>query len=194
MTLRQPDSPKTISLSRLEELDAAEPGTYYASAKLDGRRRVAYFDGTTWTYRAKNRGDAQPIAEEARKEFESLPWPAGIGLDVEITGLRAVGDADYIYIFDLLYFQGEWTQMSFEQRRVMLAIWGLVHRQRVRYAKYVANPGMMDLFKEQIADPLSEGIVIRRADQVNIGHHEKSQENPFLWKCKYARLTERGGK
>jgi hypothetical protein len=68
MTFRFADSPALISLQRLAEMDKAEPGTYLATPKIDGRRRIVTLDKGKWKWSAKNREDAQPVPADLRAE------------------------------------------------------------------------------------------------------------------------------
>ncbi len=187
--IRFGDSPSLVSLSHLDKLDKAPSGTYFASAKLDGRRRHALYDGHTWHYIAKNRQDSEPLPEHLRTALESIEWPP-ICLDLEWTGLRQLGDEGSLYIFDVLMSEGLWVQAPFSQRLSALQCWKAQIHPLIRVAQYVSNPSMTDLFQMQLQEPLSEGIVIRHKDQVNRGSFEKSVENPLMWKCKFSRVKD----
>ncbi len=190
VVLRHGDSPGLVSIELLKTLDAASPGTYFGSAKLDGRRRLAYFDGRHWLYRAKNRKDSQELPLHLRNALEAIPWKSGTGIDLEWTGLRRVGDTGALYIFDVLYLEGEFCQWPFSQRVEWLSLWSKYASSSVMFAQHRTNPGLFSLFQEQIGNLLSEGIVAVRADSTIIGNHERSVENPNWFKVKFTRVKD----
>lgn len=187
-TLRHGDSPVLISIDLLKTIDAERAGTWLGSAKLDGRRRLAYFDGRDWLYRAKNRVDSLDIPVHLRNALEMIPWKAGTGIDLEWTGLRGAGDAGVLYIFDVLYVDGSFCQWPFVKRVEWLRLWSQYTSLLVQFAQHKENPGLFSLFQEQLCNPLSEGIVAVRADSTLIGNRERSVESPHCFKVKFTRM------
>ena len=192
---RFPDVPRLVSPDFLRKIDSEEPGRWLASSKINGRRRIAWKENGVWHYKAKNRDDAQQLQPELRAAFESMDWPDGIGVDAELAGPRHAGMAHSLHIFDLLMLDGEWLgAMPFHQRHETLAlIWKNRQAQRgsgqtqdsIRLLTLFTNPGLLDRFMEQLQDPLSEGLVIRRRDSRLIGSSRQCAEHPHMFKLKH---------
>lgn len=189
-----PDSPREISLDLLRKLDAEQAGTWHASVKVDGRRRMAYKNAGVFTYHAKNRDDCAEMPFDLRREFESFQWPDGIGLDMEWAGPRHTGDQQSLWIFDLLAtpHNGETFNMTYETRMAMLDLYCMeagvgLRESRIHVVPRFYNPGLCERFAEQMADPLSEGLVVRRRDSKIKGHWERSIEGEHLYKIKFKR-------
>jgi len=53
-----------------------------------------------------------------------------------------------------------------------------------------ANPGLVEIFQQQMQDPLSEGLVVRRADSGLILDLRAPKENPLWFKLKYRNIRE----
>lgn len=233
---RWPDIPTNVSLDFLKRLDQEEPGRWLAQPKIDGRRRIAWSQPHIkdmavcelrpryeWCYRAKNKDDCQPLQPELQAAFESLPWPDGIGLDMELSGPRHAGQPHALHVFDLLMLHGRWFGgIPFGERTRSLAdIWkhvsaelaadarllddfmGLYMQQLAPTATRPAmpalavhivptfpNPGLYDRYLEQLQDPLSEGLVVRRADSVMIGGRDHCMKHPHCFKVKYRNVKE----
>lgn len=207
---RFPDQPLLCSLDHLKKMDDDPPGTWLAQSKLDGRRRFAVLQDGKWTYRAKNRDDAQALPADLRASFEAIPWPDGLGLDFEFCGLRKQGDQPSIWIFDMFRFHNaDLFNMRFDERVARLSILGAQmlltsmpsfdssdvdcdNFEHLHFVESVPNPGLVDFFVEQMQNPLSEGIVVRRADSTMIGSYNKCAENSAWVKCKFDRVKEAG--
>lgn len=190
MIHRYPDSPILCSVDMLHKMDADLPGTWIATAKIDGRRRCAYKEPSGWRYIAKNRRDAQPLPDDLRKEFEALPWPDGIGLDMEWSSLRQSGDEQGLWIFDFLEMRGKWIgDRPYSERIAVMEVYFPVS-QRIHQLHWIDNPGLCMFFEQQITNPLSEGIVVRRADSTLIGNWDRSVENGAIRKFKFDRIKE----
>lgn len=190
--MRYPDNPTPISSDLLKQFDADPPGTWLAQPKLDGWRRIAVHDGTQWRYHAKphGAGAAIPAVEaDLQDEFEALPWPPGLGLDMEWVGPRHAGAAHSLHVFDMFQFGGApGFEEPFEFRYGALdAIWQTVQSKdaRVHLVPVFANPGLLDRFLEQMQDPRSEGLVLRRADSTLIGKRNACATNPHVFKVKF---------
>lgn len=204
MNLRYVDNPMTISLDRLRELDAERPGTYLAQPKLDGWRHIAVHTPEGWVHQTKH-GKPAKIDPELRSLFESLPWPAGIGLDCELVGPRHAGSKQQLRLFDVLYVGGDWMgHLPFAAREDALMNIGywLPHSVAILRTSPLApdcinvllsrsNPGLVDFYSEQMQDPRSEGLVIRRADQKLLGSFTGCMDNPAMLKCKFKHVTEK---
>ncbi|HEY3319858.1 MAG TPA: hypothetical protein VGP72_05205 [Planctomycetota bacterium] len=208
--LRYPDTPRRVSVEFLRRLDTEVPGRWHAQRKIDGVRRVAWLADGKWTYYSKHLVGpaAMPMPNTLVAEFESLPWPDGIGLDMEWSGRRCVQfiTEHKLHLFDLLMAPVGITKqcrssangdcwlgdVPFSTRYELL-------RQLVEAVKMAAtspsnhihlipcwtNPGLVDRFLEQIQDPLSEGLVVRRADSGLVGHTGRFAENPMWFKIKH---------
>jgi hypothetical protein len=194
---RFPDNPQRISPAMLARLDADPPGTWLAQPKLDGWRCVCWApsDGSpTWTYASKYGGGprAKTPPKALTDAFERFPWPAGVAFDTEWTGPRRAGAADRLWLFDVLALGGQWlTGMPFSERWALLEdIWGQMAQQvwpnpcLVDAVLTWPNPGLVDRFEEQLQDPLSEGLVLRRHDAKAIGAEAGPAENPLMLKVK----------
>lgn len=200
--IRYPETPRLVTLDHLKLLDKDPPGTWLAQPKLDGRRRMAFKVAGKWTYFAKNRGDALVIPLALRQEFEAMDWPDGIGLDMEWTGLRQVGDMNALYVFDLLAADCAWAGAhNYGTRQRNLArIWsracgGVFSHAAIgdhlSLAPIFSNSGLCDRFAEQISNPLSEGLVVRRADSIMQGSLTGCKDGPGGgYKVKFNRQTK----
>lgn len=198
--MRYPDSPALISLDMLVKLDKDPPGTWLAQTKIDGRRRMIYKDAGKYTWVAKNKGDSMPVPADLRDEFERLPWPDGIGLDCEWFGPRDVKGEHKMYILDLLVLSGEWYgQHPYAKRCADLYdilnphicgpddMW--MSMSRYPRIKHTVNARMdfVRLFEQEKRNPVSEGLVIRKATSTIIGNRTHSATNPEMLKVKFER-------
>lgn len=175
------------------KLDAEEPGRWLGSPKINGRRRIAWKENGIWHYKAKNRDDAQELQPELRAAFESMDWPDGCAFDAELAGPRHAGMKHSLHLFDLLMLDGEWLgEAPFWERYERLR--GLFSNQKpetsnqkppVHLVPLYANPGLPDRFMEQLQDPLSEGLVIRRHDSLLIGNTRCCATHPHMFKLKH---------
>ena len=192
-----------VSPDFLKELDRASPGTWIGQPKLDGWRRVA--DNLSgWKFQAKHtKGPAsKPLPKDLQEEFESLPWPKGIILDMEWLGPRVVAHVkeNSLNIFDCLGWDGEWKgNVPFKVRYSTLE--KIAYKPDPCYissCKHInivpcwSNPGLFDRYLEQMQNPLSEGLVIRRADSGLIGSFNHCANNPLWFKVKYRQIGEKG--
>ncbi len=190
MLFRHPDNPVTISLDRLKSLDAEKPDSYIASPKLDGWRHVAMNTPDGWRHYSKH-GKPSAIDPELRAEFEALPWPAGIGLDAELLGPRHKGTTQTLFVFDVLFANGEWVEEPYRARLDWLNhIFTCFIRKglckgRVAVNLTIDNPNMVEFFSAQLTSPFSEGLVIRSATQRNMGSYAACADNNFIMKVKF---------
>lgn len=190
-TIRFPDNPMPVSLNALKEYDAYPAGTFIAQPKKDGFRRTIWRIDGKWHYNAKHTTGphSQPLPPLLIEKFEhSLSsLNADVCLDCEWMGPRHKNKEHRLVLFDILMLQGNWLGgIPFETRVAMLETffmdlngwWGLEllgHRK---------NPGLMDYFAEQLQDPESEGLVVRRADSGLIGGLNACADNPKWVKVK----------
>jgi hypothetical protein len=182
-----PPNPVLISESVLKQLDASPPGQFYAQKKLDGRRRIVTrnADGS-YAWHAKDRYETLPVPDALRTTFESMEWPPGITLDVEYTGLRHKNGTPELYVFDLLALHGEWLTMPFEMRYRILGEFGILNdTPHVYRVDVMANPQMAAMYKACQSDPLCEGVVIRAADQINVGTRDRCKDGAGIFKVKF---------
>ncbi len=189
-----PDNPTEVSMDYLRRLDAEAPGTWYGSVKWDGWRRIASNVGGRWQWRAKPSGSGglRSMPADLQAEFESLPWPADVTLDCEWVGPR-VADAKPVHslhIFDLLIPKTPFVERRSRLLKIIAGVdgqkfLGACRMPHVHFMPYRINPGLVDMFMEQLTNPLSEGIVVRRADEQIIGHPTRCVNSPFVFKVKY---------
>jgi hypothetical protein len=199
MSLRLPDNPVRISVTELKRMDSEPDGTYLAQSKMDGWRRVAIHLPAGWQYISKHScgPGAKEMPLDLRQEFESYNWPDGTGIDCEWLGPRETGQTHELWLFDLCYLAGTWIgDLSFEARYNMLADmvtsrfrypFSDSDRSHVHLTPVYRNPGLVDVFMEQLSVEHSEGLVIRRADSTLVGAHNRFADNPLWWKCKFTR-------
>jgi ATP-dependent DNA ligase len=199
--MRLSDNPQSASLDLLRTLDAEEPGRWIAQPKYDGWRRFAfrYDDGWKWIHKPGGTGGIRPLPPDIKAQFESMPWPEGIGLDMEWMGPRDAGGKDSLHVFDILKNEGEWVgDLPFAKRLFVLAgVWlkmscdskGPLPKD-VHLVRCTPNPGLMDLFAMQLQDEKSEGLVVRRSDSKIVGHDLKCGVNPHWFKFKFKREKE----
>lgn len=205
MRFRYPDDPRRVSADYLKSLeDTNAPGTFLAQVKSDGWRRLAYLEGGRWRFYAK-RGDK---GEEARRqpppdlvaELAAFGLPDGIALDMEWMGPRnaAVLKGRHSFrVFDLQYVAGRWQGLvPFVQRHANLeTIWqatlakAKAAPERISVVP-VVREGLHDFFLRQKEDPLSEGVVVRRASSGLVGGTTAPQDNPSWFKVKYRDIKE----
>lgn len=205
--IRYPDNPSRVSLAFLKDLDAQAPGTWLAQPKLDGWRKIADNTSGQWVYSAKHDTGpaAKPLPDELRREFEALPWPPNIVLDMEWCGNRCVQHVKEhsLHVFDLLscdlrildllsYGDDGWLgQVPFEKRYSaleyivqMLPVLG-GKPKHVHLIPCRKNPGLVDYFAEQLTNPLSEGLVVRHKDSKLVGSFTKPAVGDRMFKVKH---------
>jgi hypothetical protein len=193
MPYRRPDDPRRVSWDFVKKLDQEDaPGTWLAQKKSDGWRRLAYRRRGTWAYYSKHDREAKSPPGDLVAEFESLPWPDNVAFDMEWVGPRCVdvlrGRHEF-RVHDLLYMNGIWQgDVTFLRRHEALAKL-FKGSERVSLTPVVGE-NLYKLFEEQKEDPLSEGIVIRRAGSGLIGDPRKVHDNPSWFKCKYRDIKE----
>lgn len=199
--VRHPDQPALIPLHgsalSLELLDRDPPGTWLAQPKLNGWRRVLHhLGGGCWNVQAKKDTARKPLPVVLLSAVAGLPWPGKVVLDCEWVGPR--GGDEALHIFDMLGYNGEWLgDRSFETRYHALMnlflgmpIGGPVPRC-LELVPCWPNPGLLGRFADQLGNPESEGLVIRRADSGLVGSFNGPATNPAWYKVKFANVRER---
>lgn len=191
--MRMPDSPTLISLDVLRLMDKHPHGTWLAQSKMDGWRRVALNIQGVWHWKAKPGGSGalKPLPAELEYAFERLAWPEGIGLDIEWMGQR--GGSHSLHVFDMIYAGGEFLdKMPFEERYALLA--GICEDLLLKWPIVLlpvwGNPHLLDAYIYQLTTPGSEGLVIRKADCLQVGGLSKCLDNPFVFKVKHQKRSE----
>lgn len=194
MQYRYPDDPVRITS---ENLRSMIPGQWVGQKKLDGWRCPAYLDGGKWTYYSKDGTRVVMPPEALRKEFESLPWPDGVALDMEWMGPRQVDilrGRHSFRLFDMLYMGGNWLgQMGFMERHGNLAtIFDLVKGKSAPSVSVVPviSSDLEGAFEKEKTDPLSEGLVLRMSGSGLVGDLRHKTKNPFWRKIKYRAIHE----
>lgn len=196
------DNPTAVSPDFLKKIDQDPPGTWIAQPKYDGWRRCAWRVDGKWIWQSKKGSAGADVAMPANlvSELESLPLKAGvdIGLDCEWVGKRMVEsvDRDRLIIFDVM------TDKTFEMRLGTLYALEAFRKdqkkigsperdaQCVEFCGSWTNPGLFDRFQEQMTNPLSEGLVVRRADSRHLMGRNGCLTNPHVLKVKYRNIRE----
>ncbi len=180
-----PDNPTEVSLDYLRRLDAEAPGTYLGQPKLDGWRRLAIKRNGVWMWYSKpsGSGSVKSMPRDLQAEFEGLDLPSDMVYDMEWIGTRMVEHkpAHSLYVFDWYPLD---CKPTFSERIIGLGS-VLSESPRVKLAPLFSNPGLVDRFTEQLQNPISEGLVVRRADSKIIGHPTRCVNSPFVFKTKY---------
>ena len=203
-----PDSPMPVSVDFLKRIDADPPGTWLAQPKLDGWRRVLVYEKGEWSQFAKHHSEGSdrtlPLALwDALKAWSPRD---GTVFDAEWMGMRCKDVAGQrthsLHVFDLLRFEGDWLRgtpfwLRYETLgRLLPAVEisgrGPEWQQRTIFqVRAYPNPGLVDFFQQQMQDPLSEGLVVRRADSKLILSTRACADNPMVFKCKYRGIKEK---
>lgn len=186
MPFYYPDNPVSVSVAFLKTIDADPPGTWLASCKWDGWRRIATKDNGRWNFRAKpsGSGETKTMPDSLRVEFEEMDLPGDCAYDCEWVGPRGVflKRPDHrLYVFDWYPLNGPCP--PFSERHTGLG--NLIFGENISFVDCFSNPGLVDRFQEQMTNPLSEGLVVRRADSTIIGHPSKCVDNPKIFKVKF---------
>ena len=174
------DTPQPVTVAFLASLDRQPSGTWLCQPKLDGWRRLVRLSGGVVysTPRRGGTGDGRPLPPEIVRAVQDSPWLEGLGLDCEWVGPRRAGQPHSLHVFDLF------SDQRFSERYVRLSLFPWP-KKNLRLVPCWGNHGMVERFYEQLQDPASEGLVVRRADSRLVGG-----VNPLWFKVKF-RAAER---
>lgn len=176
-----PDNPVRVGPEFLKLCDREAPGKYIAQKKGEGHRRISHCDNGAVLWQSKRQSEAERM--ENQEEYENeIRHLDGVSLDHEYIGpVRCLGEwpRKELYTFDILRYAGQWLRnVAFSERIIMMRDLG------IKTPRQATNPGLLDFFMEQMQDPTSEGIVVRRADSGLILDESRCRDNPFMWKVK----------
>jgi ATP-dependent DNA ligase len=187
-----PDNPQEVSIDFLQRLDCELPvGLFIAQPKLDGRRRVVHKDGKTLTVQAKNKEQQETalplpgdIMAQLDEMFFKLVKQDNVSIDCEWIGLRPDVEGgsqnQELYALDILRCEGLWLRkVPFVDRLSMLKKIGFP------LLPMETNPNLADFFLRQLAYPISEGIVVRRADSGLVLGINGCVDNPCWYKVRH---------
>ena len=190
-----PDNPQRISTDYLARLDKDPPGTWLAQRKYDGWRRVLAKEKGKWTAYSKHQsaGSTQAMPQNLLDALDALPVYDGTVLDSEWMGNRCSQwvQGHTLHIFDVLAIGNDsgirrWLRdVPFEKRHVEMLAMLSGCKPPLFLVECVPNPGMLDLFQRQLQEPLSEGIVVRKASSGLILDQNKPATNASWFKIKY---------
>lgn len=204
MLFRFPDDPNRISLDYLKQLEDETPqGELIGQIKSDGWRRPGYKINGVWKFFAK-RGTGEEAAKtppaDLVHELASMAWPDNVALDMEWMGPRCkdhLKGQHHFRIFDLLYVGGVWQgKIQFKERYAKLQAMVEEARRKGRGPSdrivlvETRTSNLCEWFKEQKDDPLSEGLVVRRAGSGLVGNSRTNSTNPQWFKIKYRDIKE----
>ena len=184
------DNPTPVSVDFLRKIDVSAPGMFLGSPKLDGYRRIAIKNGNLWTITGKKGGTGELVdmPKTLQADLVYMPWPENIGLDCEWVGRRMVESVehDILYVFDVL------DERPAKERLEWLADFFKQHGETkyVRSVPFWYNPGLFDRFQEQMTNPLSEGLVVRRSDSRHLMGRNGCLTHPAIFKIKYRNIRE----
>jgi hypothetical protein len=201
--MRYPDNPQLIDTDFLERLDKDFAGTWFAQPKYNGFRRVAWLAGDVWTWQAKHTAGpaAKELPDDLLADWTEFTKPlcgyGPVGIDMEFMGPRGQHPPG-LCIFDLLMWGGKWLGgTKFVDRyaalsRVYVDLLQTAKNgrrdelfSRIELLPCWSNPGLPVRFVEQLTDPRSEGLVIRRHDSGLIGSSSRPTNNPLWFKLKH---------
>lgn len=162
-----------------------EDNKYVAQAKLDGWRCIIIFNenGSIETRSRVNK--SLDICSELAEALSKLNVPPNSMLDSEWMARRPghVGK-ELIYLFGVLYWNGEWMGQHSERER-----WELVKNLQVvadplRLPAYTTT-GYEAFYESTKNDPTAEGIVLKDLDSKLLGNLRECKDNPLWYKLKW---------
>ena len=177
---RAPDKPIRATLGNLPILERR--GGYVAQPKIDGHRAAVEIDDHE--IRVISRQDNPlPVSVAVKEQVRSLNLPAGTMLDCEWAGRRAKA-AEGLWILGLLFWEWIWVgPQSLTERLKPLEVLTDLPPLINRVASH--TEGFLPLLLDQIGDPLSEGIVLKRIATPLVGKRSGSAKNPGWYKVKW---------
>jgi len=185
MNWPKPDMPRRVSYRYLETLDMAPAGEYVAAAKLNGECIVIHCDAGHFALQGKNGAKQKPLPADLIRWVQSnLCDHDGLSVQAEFIGPRAdyLGDmpTPRIVVVDLFRLRGKWLRTTYFTHRI-----DLLRDLSIPHLSYVESPHMCDLFKAQLTDPVSEGVVVRRASSGLVLHDDVCKEREGFFKVKF---------
>ena len=177
---RAPDKPVRATIRNLLTLERM--GGYVAQPKIDGHRATVEIDDAEIRVISRH-NKPLPVSQVVLDQVRSLGLPAGTMLDCEWTGRRA-GAPEGLWILGLLYWEWRWVgSESLVERLEHLEVLGdlpsLIHRVESH------TEGFLVLLRDQIGDPVSEGIVLKRIATPLVGKRGSSAKNQGWFKVKW---------
>lgn len=180
-----------------EMLDLIEmSGRYIAELKIDEKRGMLCIEegGNTsfWGYR----GNKYPVDDELKETIRSFELPEKTILDGGFLKLKNLGDKPYLYIFDILVYDGEyvwdnfgkrnqWMNEMFETRdRFLRPIqitdfieeFEALYRGESKLAEKVAQEYNIEY---KLLEPLLEGFVLKDLNGTHGFPHGVKKSNNF---------------
>lgn len=192
---RFPDIPsREIHPSFLEQM---KEGEWIATLKLDGWRCLVEAKDGTFTYRSRV-GKPIILPDKVRIPFEEFvtnfqkTMPLDVIMDCELTGNRRSGDAQAIFILDLLRCSGVdyYSSTLMDRLRgldgILLDMLKVELWDGYSYRTPWASRNFRHFWDLHKAEwPLAEGIVFKRPDSKYIGSTKEAAKNPGWVKCKW---------
>lgn len=209
---RYPDNPVCVDLEHVRGL---QDGEWIGQPKMDGWRHIVSTAKITTgscgnVYNHTNKtGNFSRIDLDLLREFNRYSWSPGIGFDCELMGPRHKGQQQTLWLFDVLYWRGQFcADIPFCERieyspkgntfdgygRLPLLMQEAARvkldpRGRIKVLPY-RTTDLPGFFGHQLCDPMSEGLVLRRRDQKIIGSYTQSADNPLMLKVKHSRAPK----
>lgn len=183
--MRFPDNPTEVSVDFLAGLDR-QPGAWIGSRKLTGRRRIIHFDQGGFTVQAKHGHDHVLLPEVLLDMIQAIRERVDDGLSIDCEWVGNPSDGALIVPkheligLDVLRYNGEWLDRTPYVARILLQ-----DRLAMPWVARYSSPGLVAAFHEQLADPISEGLVVRHKDQLNICRDGRCATAPLMFKVKH---------
>lgn len=187
MKLRFPDKP-----SRIYSLKMVKEGEYIAQPKLDGHNALIFKEDGKLVVLSRVMKKLA-ISDQMRKALELLPLVNGTVLNGEWTCRREAWKEEGVWLFDMMYENGEWVgHLPVQERHTKVcAIYGGVDEATSKacwsnvHLIAGVTTGYAALYKSLIGDMKTEGIVLKRLGSKLIGDFHKSVDNPAMFKLKW---------
>jgi hypothetical protein len=175
--------PKRVSYQYLQKLDA-QPG-YCAAPKLNGECIVIHCDAGVFDVQGKAGPKGKVLSPVLTRWVQRVLCDHdGISVQAELIGPRAdyLGDmpTPRIVVVDCLRWSGLWLRALGFVKRI-----GVLQDHGIPHLEYVESPHMCELFQAQLTDPVSEGVVVRRASSGLVLHDDVCKERDGFYKVKF---------